>query len=220
MDWKQLTSDFKQKYELSYCHVTLEGYTNPRVFWLDLVETTASAPLLHLHNRDVGEVILRYDDSKSDIEFKFPSIGLYNYRNAVIMVRRLYGRQWKKGVCGSTIRANPIYSQIASLFSIEDEGHVNEELITKISEPTPTISLTEGINVLDKALATCLSSEFALGLSTKDAHRAFILWYYENPIGMVDPETKRIYLRETQFKQEFNDFVTKIRGASEYSLHC
>jgi len=73
MDWEQLFNDFRQRYEGCYCNVLLEGHSSPRIFFLDFVEKTKAAPLLHLHNDEFGEVILKYDDSKSDVEFQLPA---------------------------------------------------------------------------------------------------------------------------------------------------
>lgn len=219
MNWEQLYNDFRQKYEGCYCNVLLEGYQTPRVFLLEYVEKTGKAPLLHLRNEEFGEVILKYDDSKSDMIFALPAIGLYNYRQSVVMIRRLYQRQFRRGICSATIQAMPIYNTIYSGFGIAGENLINEKLVTALTQPTTSISLKEGIDALEKVLATCLSSEFALGLPTRSTGKDFILWYYENPVGMVDPTARRIYLRENQFQQEFIDFISKIKGADDYTFH-
>jgi hypothetical protein len=219
MNWEQLYTDFRQKYEGCYCQVLLEGYRTSKVFYLEHVEKTLAAPLLHLRNEEFGEVILKYDDSKSDVSFQLPEIGLYNYKNNVIMIRRQYLRQFRRGICNATIWISPIYSILYNGFSSSGEGKLNEGLTAAIVTPTPTISLKEAINALDKVLAICLSSEFALGLSTKLAGQDFILWYYENPVGTVDPVSRRVFLREGQFKQEYFDFTSKIQGEDDFTFH-
>ena len=219
MNWEQLYSDFRQKYEGCFCQVLLEGYRTSKVFYLEHVEKTLAAPLLHFRNEEFGEVILKYDDSKSDISFQLPTLGLYNFKNNVVMVRRQYARQFRRGICNSTIWTTPIYSSIYSGFGSANEGKLGEALVTAIITPTKTISLKEGINALEQVLVICLSSEFALGLSTKLAGKDFILWYYENPVGTVDPVARRVFLREEQFKQEYLDFASKIQGADDYTFH-
>jgi len=218
MDWKQLYQDFKQKYEKCYCSVLLEGYNIPKVFYLEFVEETLKAPLLHLRNNEFGEVILKYDDSCSDVSFKLPNIGLYNSMGNVLMVRRLYQRQFKKGICTSTLYIKSIYQDIYSGFVSASEANLHESLVKILLQPTPTLSLKEGIDALDKVLATALSPEFAVGLSPR-LDGVHILWYYENPIGLVDPVGHRIFLKENQFQQEFQDFVAKIRGADDFSIY-
>jgi len=219
MNWEQLHNDFRQKYEGCYCNVLLEGYKTSRVFMLDFVEKTEKAPLLHLRNDEFGEVILKYDDSKSDIEFKLPSIGLYNYRNMPIMVRRLYQRQFRRGICNATVYASPIYNGIYSGFGVAGEGHLSEAMVQVLNTPTSPISLKEGINALDRVLGICLSPEFALGLSPRNAGQELVLWYYENPVGTVDPSARRLYLKEEQFKQEFTDFVSQVEGADDFTIY-
>lgn len=217
MDWNQLFTDFRQRYEKCYCSVLLEGYKQPQIFFLDFVEQTKHAPLLHLRNDEVGEVILKYDDSYSDLTFKLPAIGLYNNLGTVVMVRRAYGRQFKKGICNGTIAISSIYEFIYSGWVWGPEKQLNESLVKVLFKPETTLSLMDGINALDKKLAVALSHEFAIGLSSKQ-EKSFILWYYENPIGMVDPQSNRIFLREPQFQQEFQDFVAKIQGTHDFTL--
>lgn len=219
MNWEQLYLDFRQKYEGCYCSILLEGYRTPKIFYLEHVEKTRAAPLLHFRNEEFGEVILKYDDSKSDVSFELPTMGLYNYKNSVVAVRRHYMRQFRRGICNATIWTSPIYSSVYTGFGAAGEGQLCEELITAIMKPTPTISLKEGINALERVLAVCLSSEFAIGLSTRLAGQDFILWYYENPVGTVDPVARRLFLREEQFKQEFIDFASKIQGSNDYTFH-
>jgi len=187
---------------------------------LDFVEKTKGAPLLHLSNSEFGQVILKYDESHSNVEFKFPEIGLYNYRHNVIMVRRAYARQFKKGICNSTIEITSLYRVINSCFALAGEERWNEELAQIITTPCPTLSLKEGLDALNQNLAIALSQEFAIGHSTKDLDgRIRILWYFENPIGTVDPSSGRIFLREKQFSQEFQDFIAQIRNISDYTIH-
>lgn len=210
MDWKQLYTDFKAKYEQCYGLVTFEGHTKPQVFWLSMVEPTLldedrmGAPLLHFENPDVGEVILKYDDSTSDIEFKFPPIGLVNFQDEVYMVRRKFDRQWKGGACQGTIRVTNIYSSFGF-----DHGRLSCEFMEEALKPMRPISIAEGRRQLSTSLAVALSKEFAIGLSiTNDPSP--ILFYYENPIGKIDEKTNSPILLENQFAQEFEDFTHSV----------
>jgi len=83
--------DFRQKYEGCYCQVLLEGYRIPKVFYLEHVEKTLAAPLLHLRNAEFGEVILKYDDSKSDVSFQLPFI-----LHSIVVSRLLVKVSWMK----------------------------------------------------------------------------------------------------------------------------
>jgi hypothetical protein len=221
MDWHQLFNDFRQKYEGCWCTVLIEGHTIENIFHLDLVENVpGKAPLLHLRNSQLGEIILKYDDSKSDIHFVLPSIGLYNSKTGVIMARRNYGRQWKKGLCTGTVRLISIYGLIDELFNMLGETRLDETLVKILLKPTSTLTLEGAISKLKTRIAVCLSSEFALGLSLNEkTPNNYILWYYENPIGIVEYSSKRILLREPQFEQEFKDFANNMGGTSGFTIH-
>lgn len=224
MDWNQLFNDFRQKYEGCYCSIALEGCSTPQIFMLDLVEGTRdakgqhAAPLLHFFNEDAGEIILKYGDSQSDIKFSLPRVGLFNYKDSVVMLRRAYSRQFKKGVCNGTITLKSIYGSIHNMFNSRGEDLLSEKMVKCFNVETKPITLQKGIDELKTKLAICLSHEFALGLSL-NSNANYILWYYENPIGVVDPTIRRIYLRENQFKQEFQDFYSTIKGTNDFTLY-
>lgn len=209
MDWKQLYTDFKAKYEHCYALVTFEGNRKSEVFWLSYVEPTSSskemtAPLLHFENEHTGEVILKYDDSTSDVEFKFPPIGLVPYNNQVFMVRRKFERQWKGGVCNSTLRVDNIYGKLGW----QTDG-LCSEFLTEAFKSIKPLSIAEGLKQLTTSVAVPLSKEFAIGLSVT-SDESPILFYYENPIGKIDLGSNSPILLENQFSQEFEDFTHSV----------
>lgn len=218
MDWKQLGSDFKQKYEHCFCNITLEGRTKPELFYLEQVDVNVKeSPFLCFTNNRVGSVILRYDDSKSDLDFSFPPIGLISVDGQVFMVRRRHERQWKSGVCANTIDCFDIYSRIDSHGILLHRVSLDFPLVAAMYSPRPARSLRTAVSLLSKHVAMPLSSEFAVGLPLTSSEE-FILFYYENPIGTVNPSTEKVVLKELQFIQEFEDFK-HLGGLGRYEAY-
>lgn len=217
MDWKQLSADFKQKYEGCWCHVTFENSKKDDIFWLSEVDVgSGRAPYLHLENEEVGEIILKYDGSKSDVEFKMPTVGLHQWKDQVFMLRRGYLRQWKAGLCQATMTPTNIYSRLFDGIGMRDEW--SESLVRAVFQPQPTISIKQAVESLDDKLAIAISEEFAIGQSVTDAME-FLVFYYENPIGTLNPTSHRVVLREKQFQQEFEDFTRKINEKNSHAYY-
>lgn len=218
MDWKQVSADFRAKYEGCYCFVTVEGEVTPRLYYLSEVEHSSKAPMLYLHNDITGTIILKYDDSKSDIEFKMPEIGLFGYNNKTYMLRRKHDRQWKGTLSRHTMSVVDIYGALDSTRSIIVSPSWTDELVLAMFEPRPTLSIQQGITKLKTAVSVPLSSQFAIGRSLTE-NPDYILFYYESPIGLVSSKDGTVVLKETQFKQEFNDFISSIGGFRDYEIY-
>lgn len=217
MDWKQLSIDFKAKYEGCWAHITLDGRSQPEVFFLGMVDHAPNeAPRLHFDNDTTGEIMLNYANSSTDIEFKFPPVGLANMPDKrVAMIRKRHERQWRGGTCPSTVTCFDIYGFI---FPINSEFMFSQVNVEAMFQPRQLLSVREGIKKLNEGhVAVALSSEFALGCSPTDDEN-ILLFFHENPIGILNEAQQYIRFKESQFKQEFEDFRNKIPGVERYDI--
>lgn len=204
LDWEQLCKDFQQKYEETFCFVKIEG-AEPELCLIKEVESTGKAPAIHIFSERIGDILLKYDTSYSDIEFRYPEVGLFSYEKQVYYVNKLYNRQWKKGPGFQTIRLTNLYN---------DWGFptlpITIATLTAAFQPRTLVSIEEGLSKLrgDKCLSVPLSHEFAIGLSSFRSRNP-ILWYMSNPIGIVDEDRRQIAFKERSFYQEFKDYLNK-----------
>lgn len=219
MDWKQLATDFKQKYEHCWCLVKLEDFSKEEVFYLSEVEVREKeAPWLSLENNTYGEITLKYDVTKSDIEFKMPEVGLHQFDTRVVYLRKEYFRQWKAGLCKGTMTAVDIYSDLLEGGYIEYREPWEEPLVRTVFAPQKPLLIKEALNQLAKKAAVALSRDFALGQPLTESEQ-YIIFYRSNPIGFFNPHSRQVVLKESQFEQEFQDFLRNINETAEYAYY-
>lgn len=215
-NWELITQDFKQKYEGTYCYIQL--HEKNELFYLEEVEARLdSAPYLRLTNNKFGNILVKYT-TEQDIDFSFPNLGVFQYNNSVLILFRNYLRQWKKGACNSTLNViDPYAPFIYNPWSTG--GRLKFEILENAFKPRKYVKLSEALKVLKNGthLSIALSETFFIGLSLL-SDKSPILWYLENPIGVIENET--IVLYESQFQQELEDFLNHSYERTQFRVSC
>jgi hypothetical protein len=210
LDWELLFKDFQQKYEDTFCYVSIEG-NQPELCQIKNIEKTGGAPSIHIYSENVGDILLKYDTSYSDIDFRYPEIGLFEFQKQVLYIHKLHNRQWKKGPGFQTLQVSNLYKPFGGF-----SPKLNLELMKAALAPRLSISIDQGLYKLntDAYLSVALSSEFAIGLSTTNQTNP-LFWYMNHPIGVIDGF--KIVLNAKMFYQEVVDYLSKY--SYEYSIN-
>lgn len=211
LNWQQISEDYAQKYDKTWGWVTITGKER-ELFYLENVEFTGKEPFLHLRNNKNGEILLRYD-TENEIEFPYPEQGVHQMDKYTVVFFRHYIRQFKKGLCNQTGSIYPPYGQF-----IPWEPMWKEENLTKLFQKTSNVYYKDAIGLLKHDhLSVRLDNRFSLGLNVTKDKGIYILWYLDMPVGYVDYQGK-LNLKETQFDQEWRDYLNRCGYRHGYYL--
>ncbi len=204
VNWLQLGDDFKQKYETTFCHYHSPITKRKEIFQIVNVEPySVQPPDINLYNDRLGELNLRWT-TETELDFEFPEVGYFQHDDRALIFRRLYVRQWKKGICPNTAEIVNPYSSISE--GAWSYRHLDAPQLTSAFVPFIRKTLTEGLKTLEagKALSIALTKRIAVGLG--NTSKAHILWYDQEPVAEV-LNNGHIDVREKDFEQEIRDFI-------------
>jgi len=204
-NWEQIAADFRQKYEGTFIRASFKEGMPLSVYKVTKV-VDGAPPQLRLSNEEWGELRVNYD-TELEINFDFPEVGYFFFDNkyAMLLTKQFY-RQWKRGLCKSTVLfANP-YNEFFSLV----DSSVREELVISSFMPRTILPIKVANNCLDtgEAISIPLSNSFALGLHLKPS-KLKLLWFLNMPIGEYNLETNQIILHAAQMEQEIKDYLNQ-----------
>lgn len=155
--------------------------------------------------------IARYRLSDVDFDFSFPSVGLYNYKNAAIFFLRRNWRQNRKGLCEDTAQCLPVMSffspfvTIPLSFSLKNLWRWSVTNLNQTFIKSEYMELEDAFNRIQKCkcLAKALSLNFLLGQGITGETPS--LWFRKTMIGTVlDKQT--VEINNALFLQEALDF--------------
>ena len=153
----------------------------------------------------------RFRLSDISVDFSFPSVGLYNYRNSAVFIFRKNFRQNKKGLCPDTLTCVPVtnlYSRFIPFstgFAMKNMWRWTINNLNQVflkSEYMEFVDALERINKY-KCLAKALSLNFLLGQGLTDKNPS--LWFRKTLIGSA-LNYHEVMVNNPLFLQEAIDF--------------
>ena len=201
INWLQVGTDFQQKYEGTYCRYLSPITKKKEIFMLNMVEPQAKAPPdLTLYNDRCGELFLSYN-TEAELDFSFPDIGYFQCGVRAVLFSRNYERQWKKGMCRSTVFMSFPYDDLLFVHPVDVKGDTLEAAF----EPRPILTLDEADKRLadGKTVSVSLTKHFALGVGNKASERW--LWFDAEPVAELVGRT--LAVKVPAFEQEIRDYL-------------
>lgn len=206
VNWQQVGDDFRQKYEGTFCRFVSPSSKRREVFTILQVDAHPSSPPdLTLYNSTHGHLYLKYD-TEAELDFNYPDVGYFQFKNRALRFVKNYERQWRKGMCASTCRVLFPYDE---LFPSYGPGLNNESV--EAAFIVPQLTIENGLRKLrdDKCVSVALSRTLALGLGNKDEDRW--VWFESEPIGEVKSNGD-VAAHTPEFAQEIRDFIRNTEG--------
>jgi hypothetical protein len=201
INWAQVGEDFEQKYGGCFCRYLSPLNKQKEIYSITDVESHASSPPgITLYNEKNGEIFLNYT-TEADLDFTFPPISNFQYKDKALRLEKAYQRQWRKGICATTLKVQFPYSGLYPAWTY----HVNEDTLKHAFMPFTPMKISDAVALLDneEKFSIALSPTLSLGLSHK-AGRHW-LWYEDMAIGEV---TKgQVLVHNPLYIQEVSDFV-------------
>lgn len=170
---------------------------------------TNDAPIyIHLRTKDETHKLLLQD---AVINFAFPEIGLYNYKNVCVYFQRTTQRQNKKGLCPSTGNFSNIlelyypYIHFSNSFTYGNQFSWKiatlNQVLTKEDKTEYDVAFSRVRKL--KSFSRAFSRNFFLGQGIDTPEPS--LWFRKTLIGNA-LSTKKVVIRNKAFLEEAKDF--------------
>lgn len=204
LSWEQLGNDFSQKYQDTFCRYVSPLTQAKETFRIiDVHVHYDGAPDIVLHNERAGEIFLNYN-TEADLDFTFPEVGCFQFKDRAVRFIRLFKRQWRKGLCSDTAKMIFPYGQLWHGAVVS----VNEQVITEAFKPREKRSITDGIRRIGEGdFSVALGKELSIGHG--DQKKTYWLWFAEEPVAEVIGEEVR--MKNVNYLQEIADHVRDTR---------
>jgi hypothetical protein len=202
VNWEQVGTDFKQKYEGCFCRYESPINAKKEVFQLIQVVVSGNKPPdLTLFNKRAGELFLTYS-TEAELDFMFPEVGYFQHGKEALLFGKRYERQWKKGINEGTARIDFPYNDVFGGFAPRE---ISCESLESAFLPQPTISLSMGMAELTarKWVSVVLGKQWALGCGKTPNVKW--LWFDSEPVAEV--EGNQIRCKVEPFNQEIKDYL-------------
>jgi len=204
-NFRQIASDFDQKFTGTYVHVKTSPSATPELFYLKgIVSNDNGPPIITLLNQKKGSISLSYS-TECEITFQFPQTGYFwHNEQEALLFRRMPARRWKRGVCAENSKIIVPYALWTRSLGVP----ITEKVLLEAFNPSYK-SFTEAKDLLSsqKVISVPLSGQLALGASPSVKHPEPIIWFMAKPIASV--HGRYIRMRESQFTQEIIDYMQK-----------
>ncbi len=207
--------EFRKQYEKTFIRVLFESKPEALVVLVRAcISDDEESPYIVIQHPSIGQCTLNWNASKQTINYDFPSIGLFNYKDQFMMFHRFPERQWKRGITASN---SLVVDPFKGIFACNKDLYHNrpnigidfDSLSSAFSNKYPTniMGAIEELTTTD-TFSKALNTVFGVSRSPVMDNR-LILWKHLNMIGYVIPEDKSIIVVETIFRQEVFDFLKR-----------
>ncbi len=149
-----------------------------------------------------------------DVDFTFPTVGVYNYLKTVVHAQRKTARQNKKGLCSGTFNVSPVHERFSQFGRVPDMfrmkngwGWTGVNVANTFGTPSyMSLDKAHKAVVGCSAFARAVSPEFYLAQGI--CSEAPSLWYRGTFVGNVT-NPKAIEVIDPMFAQEVIDQFRK-----------
>ena len=178
----------------------------------------AEAIKINRFESDEDTVYMLYNDEKSveydeeNVLFDIISPGLYNYKNAVVLVRRTSERQWKRGFCQGQFHVQALLGDVTDNFannfgvrlsvSTKEFNWTIDDVKELLSSPNYTYSQAKGeLDSSKRVVARAFNTNWFI-MPSMDTPEGDWLFYRSCKVATID--NKRIKVVQG-FEEEVSD---------------
>lgn len=208
--------EFRKQYEKTFIRIKFENTNVYKVVnILACISDDEKNPYFVIHNPEIGQCAIKWNDTRQSLDYSFPKVGLFNHKHGFLLFHRFPERQWKRGITSANSHiGNPLWSIYTR---IPDYRRLNFEF------PSITYSVLESAfhgyypTNIDDAIyeiesesicGVCINGTFGI---TKNPmlQKEYLFWKSLSIIGTVDVRTRTIEVIEPVFRQEVQDFLKR-----------
>ena len=203
--------EFRKSYDGTYIRILFEKGTNyvPVLILGGILNNEGE--WIKCITRKYGESLVKYRGSKSQFDFQFPPIGLFNYNNDMHYFYRFPERQYKKGISARNSIIRNLIGPFRTQYIPSEITTLNVITLEAVFSGNFPANLSEGLIRLSEVSSIALNRNFGLSLSPSNDNPYPQLWKGFQMIGYVDPNKKTIFVISNILQQEVTDYIKRTR---------
>lgn len=208
--------EFTKQYDKTFIRVKFEGSKAHQVVVIKgCVSDDENNPYIIVQNPVIGQCTVNWKESKQNIDYTFPKVGLFNHDSGFFMFHRFPDRQWKRGISsGNSHVSDPLFTVKNHLGRLGLAPYISsrvefQTLSSAFSGFYPK-SIDEAIELLlaPRQLGVALDGMFGITKSPTDSP-VWLLWKHLSVIGYIHPKEHQLEVVESTFQQEVSDFLKR-----------
>jgi hypothetical protein len=208
--------EFRKQYEKTFIRIKFESSKDYHVVSVrQCVADDDKKPYIVVHNPKLGQCAINWNETKQDIDYSFPQIGLFNHRDRFLMFHRFPDRQWKRGVSsGNSHIADPLRDILLRVPDLRGMIHnsvsVDYPALTSAYHPDYPTNIDEALERLEKPnqLGICLNPVFGI-TKNPTKNEDYLMWKHLSIVGTLNKVVRTIRIEEPTFRQEVIDYINR-----------
>lgn len=205
MELNDIVRDFVQRYEKSYIWVSPPDNNEESLFYVDRVtaDRTKIANLT-LTSPEFGKIILNMGTAHT-LKFKYPPVGVFQYRQDAYMFRRNPAKQYRRGLCAGNSSIAAVYRDLTQAGDVD----LSFDLLQSAYQ-AQSYSFADACRMLTsgKYRSVALKNQFSLLLPITPI-ADYLLMFWETPIASINPVDGRVV---TIYEPSFEKVLPKVRS--------
>lgn len=208
MNNSEVIADFRRRWEGTFVWLEMEERKKEVLVKISRVEESASKiGVLHLDSDEFGAITLNLGSEGHNIKFKYPPVGVFQYKRDAFMFQRRPLRQYRRGICSDNSTMYNITRQIMGNYSRWSLAEVQAAFAHKTS------TLSEALDRLQHdCRSVALPGNYSLCSSfTKDPSHILFHWY--NPVARLNDKGDVTVVLEDGYKkilENLNDHLESV----------
>jgi len=193
----EVVQDFRRRYEGTFVWLKMEEKNKEVLVKVRQVEDSYSKiGVLHLDSEEFGAISLNMGSDGHSIQFKYPPVGVFQYKKDAYLFRRRPARQYQRGICGGNSIMMNVTRNLVGPITRWTMDEVRAAFDHKTFEKKEALSLLKN----RKVRSVALYDNYALCLSLND-NPDHLLFHWNSPIAQVNEDGKVTSVLEESYKR-------------------
>lgn len=190
MNNSEVIADFGRRWTGTYVWMQMDRPSQKEV----LVRITAveehpkKIATINVASAEYGNMMINFGSDTSSLKFKYPPVGVFQYKEDSAVFYRQPRRQWRRGICADNSSMLFTHRYISGRTCVFDLDSVQAAFTHK------TYGLDEALKMLNTGVArsVALKDEFSLCLCPTMESTDYVLLHWLEPVAWVSPLSGKI----------------------------
>ncbi len=205
MEFNEIVRDFVQRYEKTFIWVSPPDSNEESLFYVDKVtaDKTKIANLT-LTSPEFGKIILNMGTAHT-LKFKYPPVGVFQYKHDSYMFRRNPAKQYRRGLCEGNSYTHEVHHKLVG----SSPRDLTFDLLSAAYQ-AQSYSFKDALRMLEsgKYRSVALRNNFSLVLPVSPVPD-YLLMFWETPIASINPTDGST---TTVYEAAFEKVLPKVRS--------
>ena len=202
MNNSEVIQDFRRRWEGTFVWLHMEEKDKECLVKIREVEESASkSGVLHLDSAEYGAITINMGSEGHSIKFKYPPVGVFQFKKDAVVFRRKPTRQYRRGICSD----NSVLENTTRRICGQHVGWDIKAIEAAFDHKIYTVKEALAVLETGKVRSVALDNNYSLALSMFKAPD-HVLFHWQLPVARVSSAGRVTNIYEAAYM----DQLTKI----------